>query len=297
MSEQRAGDVATPRRHWPAGSGNGSSRGVAGVFPVPLFPESGGSKRRRASRAPLRCVCRMANAALQSLNWMAGASGFGRTSATDVSVPETTDLQDVVRARAMDLAVAAHAEQAAVGPDAHQQSDEATLIALLRNRGSYNVAAGGANNLASFDPLLVALPDDLQGAPAVADILPPDEAQFLKLESRMLRPEDEQALIGVKPITPYVDPKLKGSRRMQVRFARQLLQLGLFRPTLSRQGIVGVFFVKKKNGSQRLILDCRPTNERFRKPPSTPLATAECLSSFEIGNPNGPAVTDAISIV
>ena len=32
----------------------------------------------------------------------------------------------------------------------------------------------------------------------------------------------------------------------------------------------------------QLIFDCRPTNDLFRRPPGTPLATAECLASFEL---------------
>ena len=57
-----------------------------------------------------------------------------------------------------------------------------------------------------------------------------------------------------------------------------------------------MFFVHKKNGTLRLILDCRPTNEVFLRPPSTPLATPECLSSFEIGDPAGPDITDDVFV-
>ena len=282
MSKQRAGEVATPRRHGPAGLDFGPSQGVAGVFPVPLFAESADHSRRRSSRAPLRGVCRAANAVLRSLNWMAGAGGFGRDSPGPPS-SETTDLQDTVRARAMDLAVSAQVEEEAVGPDARHTPDEEALRKLLRGRGSYDVAAGAANNLAAFDPLRVALPSDVRDAPTIASLLPSDAAHFLEVESRMLRPEDEQALIGgASPTLPYVDPKLKGSRRSQISFAKQLLEIGLFRVTRRRRGTVGVFFVEKKNGTLRLILDCRPTNELFRKPPSTPLATSECLANFEI---------------
>ena len=66
--------------------------------------------------------------------------------------------------------------------------------------------------------------------------------------------------------------------------------------TRVRRGTVGLFFVLKKNGSLRLILDCRLTNQLFRRPPSTPLATAECLSSFEIGDPAGATVGDDVFV-
>ena len=46
---------------------------------------------------------------------------------------------------------------------------------------------------------------------------------------------------------------------------------------------MGLFFVhKSKGGKIRLILDCRPSNQMFEAPPSTPLATIESLSSIEL---------------
>ena len=49
------------------------------------------------------------------------------------------------------------------------------------------------------------------------------------------------------------------------------------------KGRVGLFFVHKSKGDKiRLILDCRPSNQMFSAPPSTPLATVESLSSIEL---------------
>ena len=238
----------------------------------------------------------MANTVLRSLNWMAGTRGFGTSSKLSDAVSETTSMQQWVRARAMDTAVSAQVEEDSMRPDAPRATDEEALRGLLRGRGSYDVAAGVANNLAAFEPHLVSLPSDVRDAPAVTALLTPDDAHFLEGESRMLRPEDERSIIGSEPTKPYVDPKLRSSRRMQVKFARQLLDIGLFRATRTRRGTVGIFFVKKKNGSLRLILDCRPTNELFRKPPSTPLATAECLASFEIDDSSGASIADDLFV-
>ena len=183
----------------------------------------------------------MANAVLRSLNWLAGTDGFGR-HALWASTPVSTDMQDTVRARALDIAVSAQAEEEAIGPDARRTPDEEALRGLLRGRGSYNVVADAANNLPAFDPLRVALPSDVKDAPTLASLLPSDAAHFLEVESRMLRPEDEQALIGGgSPTKPYVDPKLKGSRRLQIAFAKHLLDIWLFRVTRQRMGTVGVF--------------------------------------------------------
>ena len=251
--------MAALHRHGPGVSGIGPSRHVAGVFPVPLLSESCAS-RRRSARAPWRSACRKASSLLCSLNWMAGTGDFAqKMSHPGAAVPETS-MHEWIRARAMDTAVVAQADEDSMGPDAlRTATDEATLLELLRGRGGYDVASGVANHLATFDPLLVALPSDVRDAPDVASLVPQDVAQYLEAESRMLR-QDEETEFGLRPVTPYVDPKLRSSRRMQIGFAKDLLRIGLFRATRTRQGTVGVIFAKKKNGALRFILDCRPTN-------------------------------------
>ena len=47
--------------------------------------------------------------------------------------------------------------------------------------------------------------------------------------------------------------------------------------------MAGLFFVHtSKGGKIRLILDCRPSNQMFRPPLSTPLATIESLFGIEL---------------
>ena len=48
-----------------------------------------------------------------------------------------------------------------------------------------------------------------------------------------------------------------------------------------KNSILGMFFVRKKDGSQRFIFDTRVANCHFRKPPRTHLPTAAALSSVE----------------
>ena len=43
----------------------------------------------------------------------------------------------------------------------------------------------------------------------------------------------------------------------------------------------GVFFVHKKSGKIRLILNCRRANARFRAPPGTELLSSESFSNIE----------------
>ena len=57
---------------------------------------------------------------------------------------------------------------------------------------------------------------------------------------------------------------------------------------------MGVFFVQKKNGSIRLIIDARITNQRFRTPPGVPLSSAEAFADVECeeGQPVYISTTD-----
>ena len=194
----------------------GLEQRVAGHYPVPLFDEGDWTRRRRSSRAPWRHACRLANAALSSLNWLAGC----RSSPVEplrrgASTPESTDVHARVRARVWEAAEGAALEERQPSLlDASRETDEEALVRLLRGRGRYDVAAGVANNLAAFDPLLVPPPSNVRHAPEVATLVAPDEAPFLTDGSLMLRPEEERSEIRQSLTVPYVDPKLRSSRRL-----------------------------------------------------------------------------------
>ena len=102
---------------------------------------------------------------------------------------------------------------------------------------------------------------------------------------RMLRSETDREAIASSGslVTPYLDPMLHRNRRVFIRLVKKLLRIKLFRITLRPNGRVGLFFVhKSKGGKIMLILDCRPSNQMFRPPPGTPLATVESLCSIEM---------------
>lgn len=55
-------------------------------------------------------------------------------------------------------------------------------------------------------------PTDVRDAPAVMDLLFPEDAPTLKELSLMLRDEEERSLTSETLTKPYVDPVVKGSR-------------------------------------------------------------------------------------
>ena len=79
----------------------------------------------------------------------------------------------------------------------------------------------------------------------------------------------------------YVDPKLIGNRRRYARFLKDLERRGRLRFATWVQEVVGLFFVRKKSGSLRLIVDARLANLHFdnSKPPR---AMAAFMSSTNL---------------
>jgi hypothetical protein len=100
----------------------------------------------------------------------------------------------------------------------------------------------------------------------------------------MLRPAEQVRAIheinGTPPV--YSDPVLKNNPRKYAKFIKRCVKIGLVELTLDCEEELGVFFVSKKSGMIRLILDCRKANVRFLNPPSTDLLTAEGLGNIEM---------------
>ena len=64
----------------------------------------------------------------------------------------------------------------------------------------------------------------------------------------------------------YEDPVLEKSEKKSAQFLVELYRCGVVRFTDQVVVENGLFFVRKKNGKLRLILDARRANQMFRKP-------------------------------
>eukprot|EP00959_Pyramimonas_sp_CCMP1952_P171478 3583110-Pyramimonas_sp.AAC.1 len=65
----------------------------------------------------------------------------------------------------------------------------------------------------------------------------------------------------------YMDPVLKRNSKSYRTFLRDLAGRGLLGVTTRPAESVGLFFVAKSNGAQRMIIDARRSNGHFRTPP------------------------------
>eukprot|EP00973_Karenia_brevis_P078308 10873512-Karenia_brevis.AAC.1 len=86
-----------------------------------------------------------------------------------------------------------------------------------------------------------------------------------------------------------MDVKLSRSRKQYVQFIRDLDSRGYLYWCEAPKEFVTPFFVCKKDGRQRMIIDCRKTNLRFCKPHGVELCNAEGLSRMEISLDDPPA--------
>ncbi len=84
-------------------------------------------------------------------------------------------------------------------------------------------------------------------------------------------------------ICTYVDPVLKNDMKAYGRFLSELHNRNMvkFRPAHDKEGILGIFFVKKKSGQLRLIFDTRRMNKLFKEPPKTDLPSADAFTRLE----------------
>jgi hypothetical protein len=144
--------------------------------------------------------------------------------------------------------------------------------------------------VAAFQPGRVSLPPSCDGSPLLSDILPAGARRYLEdFETMLLTPEERynehimnEAGHSPSRTTCYNDPLLMNDKKVYADFVKDLYKRKLLMFTRRPKERVGVFFVLKKDGSLRMIIDARRTNARFRPPPGVSLATPEALSKIEV---------------
>ena len=159
--------------------------------------------------------------------------------------------------------------------------DEA-LRALLRAKSGYDVAG---TRVATYRRGAVSLPDDVSDAPLASELGCEKARIFLaEFSERMLRPGDKVEIAAeADGIKPYMDVVLGRSRRWYVEFIRDLDRRGLLNWLTDPIAECTAFFVDKKDGTLRMIIDCRRANVFFDDPPGVSMCSAEGLSRIELG--------------
>ena len=195
------------------------------------------------------------------LNYLHGEGYRARAQrSTRTTQLKAEALQGCTRQRICDLAWEACRSSSAM-------SSGDGLSRCLRGRSIYD--ASSRSSVASFVASRVALPSVAGVSPTLESLLPVQFQDLFKVDSEMLRPTVEvdslNGAIGVPGF--YHDPRLGPETRAYRAFVRKCLQRKFIGLTTDAKSMMGLFFVKKKNNTLRLIGDCRRTNRYFRSPP------------------------------
>ncbi len=177
-----------------------------------------------------------------------------------------------------------HIEEAvkADPPPCPLEDPEASLSAMLGSRASaYSVE--GSTCVAPLQPDSTIAWPDVAGSAELSSVLPVGHSDLLLGgRTNLARPAQEQfEVLKEGRASVYWDPRLKSSRSAYVSFVKELKNRNMCKFQLEKPlERVGVFFVRRKDGRLRLIVDARRTNQRVRTPPTTRLASASALSEI-----------------
>ena len=152
---------------------------------------------------------------------------------------------------------------------------------------------GGTGSVRAYQRDLVSLPES--GAePLEATALIDDQGREIleRFESTMFVGED---VSHGSPIKPYMDDTLRSSPKAYAQFISDIFERGMIDFDRTATSIITPFFVSKKSGKLRLVLDCRASNQQFDRPPDIALAAGYTFAQLEL--PEGESLFVAQSDV
>ncbi|CAK0874630.1 unnamed protein product [Prorocentrum cordatum] len=211
---------------------------------------------------------------VKALNWLHG--GRQPPSFSSPALSQATALQHLLDFHRTDVPEIVNAE--------------AARVELLGAGQDY--ADGPELPIASYDKDLLSMPQ-LGAEPVDVSTVLEGRARecLVNFEEEILHGPDDWGHITEceEHVKPYMDPVLKTDADAYFGFVMRGHRSGLFRFGRTSHVIVTPFFAKKKSGTLRLILDCRPSNRRMRESPYVrlggPADVARLLHSRGDGDP------------
>ncbi|CAK0822825.1 unnamed protein product, partial [Prorocentrum cordatum] len=136
----------------------------------------------------------------------------------------------------------------------------------------------------SFDDSLVSLPEagnvpvPLGGPVAGVGDFDVEAATHEQLLPR----KDAESNLSEAPRQPYMDAILRAQPHAYAGLVRRLHAAGMVTFSAAPRERRGLFFVRKKSGKQRMVIDCRRANCWFRRPSTVALATGSALEELAV---------------
>ena len=182
--------------------------------------------------------------------------------------------------------------------DGHASNAEEAVRSLLGDNLAYSGEFGKSPTaLASYEQRRVSLPRSLGPLTQAVDVLDPEASSTLqKFRKEMMHDENSYArrIESEGKILSYTDPKLR-NKSEYLGFIRMLYDESLISFTTTPREFSGIFFVKKKDGDQRFICDCRAANQRFLRCPAMPIGGSASWSALR-ADPDRPFYTAQFDI-
>ena len=158
----------------------------------------------------------------------------------------------------------------------------AALRDLLKSDDLYHLERKDA--LAPYDPDKLQLVRTPMEPKEISTVVSPEAGKFIMEPDRWIVEADDELLRlanhGV-PLRPYWDTVLRRSKGKKHLFNKQLHRAGLLTWRRRSRAAVGCFFVKKKSGMLRLVVDGRIPNSLHRRAPKARLAVASALGRLD----------------
>ena len=221
------------------------------IFPLPRSQAtSSASHLSRGTRQRVNgelAIAQRVDEVARGLTWMSGRrgeSGGPGWSSAQLEVRELAERR--IRRR---------------GRPPNTESGEQILHAMTKGRSDYSGTSLGTP-VAPYRLSEVSFPDNVKLAPFLRTLCSPKAVEYLSTYSTsMLRPQEEYDALDVDVfVEPYMGPVLRGSRRKYKELVSDLDRRGLiYWSTTCRERCV-IFFVKKKSGKLRLIIDAQRAN-------------------------------------
>ena len=253
------------------------------LFPLPQCSEvprhAGLSISARRRRARVRQHVEQTNSIIQVLNEMYLPSRAGDFSSSGCCTAAQAAAQhEIYKAVAM------------TRPPSTVLSEREAVQELLHTGLAYD---GGevTTTVRPYERDLVSIPSCGHHAVRLDEVLDEGGRDIVKDPSRcMLWDADEWGEIVERQehFSTYMDTKLKNDPVEYCSFVKDLYDSGMVEFTSKPQDLVTPFFVTKKNGRLRLVLDCRGVNRRFRPPPQ--LAMGSGASWAQLSVPKGSSL-------
>eukprot|EP00435_Cladocopium_sp_Y103_P007924 s2848_g2.t1 len=229
-------------------------------------------------------LAKRANQAILALNSLFSGESFGH----DSGVVDDLSVLPLFQQHAISDIISAVSR---LGAPLHDSGPGA--LSTLRAAGSsYCEAKSGVGDVVPLAFSDLSLPSKgVVGVDLLEALDAPLRAMVDDFEGAMLQDSSVWTAVSrdASHLKPYSDPCLK-HRKNFLRFVQLLYDRGLVGFTSKHRGFVGAFSVAKKNKivdgvvkkRQRLVLDCRQTNQLFRPSPYTQLGSLASLCKLQL---------------